>query len=64
MNAYGKYAQERNSSWKVLVDCEIDYLPVDVIKIAYRNNIKVFRNTTVRVLKPSEYGQCVFKDGM
>ena len=63
MKAYGKYAQERNGAWKALVDCEIDYLPVDVIKIAYRNKIRIYRNSEENVLGPDEMGACVGKQG-
>ncbi len=63
MKAYGKYAQERNGAWKALIDCEIDYLPVDVIKIAYRNKIRIYRNSEENVLEPDEMGACVGKQG-
>ncbi len=63
MKAYGKYAQERDASWKVLADNEISYLPVDVIKIACRNGIKVIRNVEVNVLKSNQAGLCALKNG-
>lgn len=61
MNAYGKYAQERNGAWKALIDSQINYLPVNVIQIARRNGIRVYRNTEEKVLKPSEAGKCAIR---
>ncbi len=60
---YGIYKGIRNSAWKCLQDFSIDRLPVDVLSIAHRMNIRVLRNSDVNDLTEGENGRSYCKNG-
>ena len=41
-NNYKNYQQARDASWKILLDCGVDSLPVDVLDIARQLGVRVF----------------------
>lgn len=41
-NNYKNYQQARDASWKILLDCGVDSLPVDVLDVARQLGVRVF----------------------
>lgn len=41
-NNYKNYQQARDASWKILLDCGVDSLPVDVLDVARLLGVRVF----------------------
>ena len=60
MQAYGIYQDIRNSSWQCLIDCGIDNLPIDILKITRHHGIHVIKNSCVNVLNKNEKGRSYF----
>lgn len=60
---YGKYAKLRNASWQLLVDCNINELPVNIISILSALNIYLCKNSDTNKLKDGEYGVSFLIDG-
>lgn len=59
MNVYGIYREVRNAAWQCLIDYNINRLPVDLLEIANKANIKIMRNSDVNVLSGGESGICL-----
>ncbi len=57
---YGIYRRLRNSTWKCLLDFEIDKLPVDIMKIAKAAGVRIVENSTVNELNEGEYGRSYY----
>ena len=57
---YGIYKNIRNAAWLCLIDNGISSLPVDVLKIATSNGIKLVKNSTVGMLAGNESGACYY----
>ena len=51
---YAIYKNLRDAAWQCLIDCKIDKLPVDVLKIAEQCNVYVIKNSHVDELRPNE----------
>lgn len=60
INAYGRYKKARNASWQALIDNKVDTLPVDVVKIAGDNGIRLLKNSDAKELRPGEAGISIF----
>ena len=50
------------TAWQVLIDNDIDSLPVDVVSIANNNNISIIKNSKADILKPTEAGASILKN--
>ena len=60
---YGKYKNARNASWQCILDYKINILPVMVTEIiAKSDNIKLFKNSQINVLKDKDSGMTIFKN--
>ncbi len=53
---YGKYKSARNASWQVLIDYNINCLPVKVSYIAKRADIKILKNSKYKILNKNQIG--------
>ncbi len=60
MRNYGTYQNLRNSAWHCLWDYGADSIPVDVLKIARKAEIRVIKNSSVDILLPRENGRSYF----
>ncbi len=56
MFGYGIYRKTRDASWNALIDNQVTSLPVDVTAIAMNNGVKVFKNSTAKMLTGREMG--------
>lgn len=60
---YGKYKNARNASWQCLIDFNINELPVKVTSIIRKSdNIKLFKNSDVNILKDNGSGMTIYKN--
>ncbi len=57
---YGLYKKARNASWQALVDNRINALPVDIVKVANNNGIKLLKNSEIKELKSGELGISIY----
>lgn len=57
---YAIYRNIRNASWNCLLDFDIHALPVDVLSIARRSNVRVIKNSDVNVLSDNENGKAYY----
>ena len=63
MKPYESYLCVRDNSWECLIKSEIQSLPVDIIKIARREEgVRVIKNSSVLLLRAGENGRS-FYDG-
>ncbi|MBO7310604.1 MAG: ImmA/IrrE family metallo-endopeptidase [Clostridia bacterium] len=63
MRPYENYLCVRDNSWECLIKSELCSLPIDIIKIARREEgIKVIKNSSVKLLRAGENGRS-FYDG-
>lgn len=53
---YGAYKNLRNAAWQVLIDYNIDALPVDLRSICKKTGIKIIKDSTVHLLLPLQSG--------
>lgn len=53
---YGKYKNVRNAAWQVLIDYNINKLPVKVTNIVKQANIKLLNNSDCNFLKGNQLG--------
>lgn len=53
---YGKYKNVRNAAWQVLIDYNINKLPVKVTNIVKQANIKLLNNSDCIFLKSNQLG--------
>lgn len=53
---YGKYKNVRNATWQVLIDYNINKLPVKVTNIVKQANIKLLNNSDCNFLKGNQLG--------
>lgn len=49
-NLYGKYKDVRNSAWQVIIDYNIDKLPIKITDITKGSNIKIIKNSDMDML--------------
>lgn len=54
---YGKYKDARNASWNVLINHNINSLPVSVTEICKNENIIIAKNSNVHLLQNNEYSK-------
>lgn len=61
-NIYGIYKRSRDASWKCLIDYNITSLPVDLIYIADKADIKILKNSILsrNKLDENEAGRCIY----
>lgn len=59
---YGVYKNVRNAAWQCLIDFKVSELPVNLMKIARKANIKVLKNSSVHELLPHESGASVLDE--
>ncbi len=64
MDAYAKYKDARDAAWRVLLDCHITRLPVDLTKIANQTGIRIVKNTDADELGADEAGICFRYEGV
>lgn len=55
-NIYGKYSTIRNASWQVLLDYNINSLPVSLTPICKSSGIKLLKDSDAKILNVGEYG--------
>lgn len=62
---YDVYKGVRNASWKCLIDCKIDKLPTELVKICKANGIQIKKNSMLEQdkLLPNERGKTHYIDG-
>ena len=60
---YGAYANIRNASWQCLIDYGIKSLPIDIIDVAKKSNIKVIKDSDINILKKEERGASILCNG-
>lgn len=53
---YGKYKNARNASWQVLIDYNINSLPIKVSYIAKQANIMILKNSKYKMLNKNQIG--------
>ena len=58
---YGKYRGVRDAAWQCLIDYNVKELPVQIIDIAKKANVKVSRNSKAHWLKPKESGASFYR---
>ena len=58
--SYGRYKNARDSAWQVLIDYNINSLPINVVSIATSAGIKILKNSIVRKLTKGEIGISVW----
>lgn len=51
-----RYQIVRDTAWNVLLDCNVDSLPVDIYAIAKHYNVNIYANKDVNLLEPKEIG--------
>ena len=62
---YGKYKNARNASWQCILDYNISQLPVIVTDIIHQSdNIRLFKNSDINLLKPEESGKTIYHNGI
>ncbi|MCH5212235.1 MAG: ImmA/IrrE family metallo-endopeptidase [Oscillospiraceae bacterium] len=59
--SYGRYKYARDSAWQVLIDYNINSLPINVISIATGAGIKILKNSIVQKLTNGEIGTSVLR---
>lgn len=57
---YGIYKGVRDAAWQCLLDNKIDRLPVDILSIAKKSDIRVIKNSDVHELATNESGLSIF----
>lgn len=57
---YGIYKGIRDSAWECLLACNVDSLPIDILKITKQIGISVKKNSDVHDLMPGELGKSYF----
>lgn len=63
MKNYGRYKNIRDSAWQVLIDYNINVLPINVIEIAKKADIKIIKNKECHLLTGKEIGLSIYIDG-
>lgn len=59
---YGAYKNVRNAAWQVLLDYNINSIPVNVVSIANSSGITIVKNSEVNELKSSEVGASILNE--
>lgn len=59
---YGKYKNVRNAAWQVLIDYNINKLPIKVTDIVKQSNIKLLNNNDCKFLKNNQLGVSIHID--
>lgn len=57
---YGKYKNIRNASWQCIIDYNITKLPISLVSIANKSNIRIVKNSVVNLLRATEHGISVY----
>jgi len=55
-DSYGKYKKARNAAWQVLIDFDINCLPVKISYIAKATDIKILKNSKYKMLAKNQIG--------
>lgn len=61
---YGLYQKVRNASWHILIDNNISFLPVDIVKIITDKGIIILKDSDVHELQEGELGITVYDGGV
>ena len=59
---YGKYKNVRNATWQVLIDYNVNKLPIKVTDIVKKSNIKFLNNSDCKFLKNNQLGVSIHID--
>lgn len=59
-NLYGKYKDVRNSAWQVILDYNINKLPIKITDITKGSNIKIVKNSDMNMLEPNMDALTIF----
>lgn len=59
---YGKYKNVRNAAWQVLIDYNVNKLPIKVTDIVKQSNIKLLNNSDCKFLKNNQLGVSIHID--
>lgn len=59
---YGKYKNVRNAAWQVLIDYNVNKLPIKVTDIVKKSNIKLLNNSDCKFLKNNQLGVSIHID--
>lgn len=59
MNRYGFYQNARDAAWQVLIDYNVQFLPVDLVQIALSAEISLIKSSEVCELKSNEIGASI-----
>lgn len=59
---YGAYKNVRNAAWQCLIDFEIKELPVNLMSISKKADIKILKNSSVNELEPGESGASLLEE--
>ncbi len=50
--SYAKYQKARNATWRIILDYNINSLPVDIVGLLIRLDVEVLKNSDVDMLSP------------
>lgn len=59
---YGKYKNVRNAAWQVLIDYNVNKLPIKVTDIVKKSNIKLLNNSDCKFSKNNQLGVSIHID--
>ncbi len=60
---YGRYQKARNAAWRIILDFNINSLPVDILGLINQLDITVLLNSDVNMLEPLEMAISIFAEG-